>query len=266
MKKIGLIAGGGALPLEFLRSAKKSGVKVVVYAVKGITSPLLEKEAEKIYWVKFGQYGRVVFFLLLERISRIVLLGKIKREVIHKEAVYDKGSREILDSLKNKKDYSILTEITKRLGRIGIKVIDPLEYLSHLLQKKGLLTEQAPSKELEEDMKFGFLTAKELAGLDIGQTIIIKDRTVVAAEAMEGTDATIERGRDIAGDGCVMIKVSRPEQDMRWDVPAVGPETIKYLAKNNYSGLAIENGRMFLIEKERCIDLAKEAGITIKVF
>lgn len=266
MGKIGLIAGGGLLPLEFLRSAKKRGDKVVVYAVKDITSPLLEKEADKIYWVKFGQYGKVVFLLLLERINRIVLLGKIKREVIHKDTVYDRGGRDILKSLKNKKDYSILTEITKRLSKIGIKVIDPLDYLGHLLQKKGVITEQVPSKELEEDMKFGYVTAKELAGLDIGQTIIVKDRTVVAAEAMEGTDATIERGRDIAGDGCVMIKVSRPDQDMRWDVPAVGPETIKHLARNNYSGLAIESGRMFLMEKERCMELAKEAGITIKVF
>lgn len=266
MKKIGLIAGGGALPLEFLRSARKRGDRVVVYAVRDITSPLLDAEADKIHWLKFGQYGKAVFLLLLERINRVVLLGKIKREVIHKETVYDKQSRDILGSLKNKKDYSILSEITKRLGRMGIKVIDPSEYLAHLLQKKGILTKQPPGKDIEEDMEFGYITAKELAGLDIGQTIIIKDRTVVAAEAMEGTDATIERGRDIAGDGCVMIKVSRPDQDMRWDVPAVGPETIKHLARNNYRGLAMESGRMFLIEKEKCVELAEAAGITIKVF
>jgi len=266
MKKVGLIAGEGTLPVEFVRAAHQRGEKVIVLALKDLASPQLGVDADKVYWLKFGQYGKALFLLLKERINRIVLLGKVRRDIVYKKDAYDDEGRDIFKNLKNKRDYSILSEITARLEKLGIEVIAPSEYLSHLLPEKGVLTGQGSGTDLEEDMKFGYITAKELAGMDIGQTIIVKDRTVVAAEAMEGTDATIERGRDIAGDGCVMVKVSRPDQDMRWDVPTVGPDTIKRLAINKYRGLAIESERMFLLDKEKCIELAKEAGIMIKVF
>ena len=266
MKKIGLIAGGGVLPIEFVESAHLRGEKVIVLAFKDMASTELLEKADKVYWLKLGQSGKALFLLLKERLNRVALLGKVSRENIHKNTVYDRETREVFGAIKNKKDYSILKEVTRRLEKLGVKVIDPSEYLVHLIPEKGILTKGFLDEKLAGDMEFGYTTAKELAGMDIGQTIIVKDRTVVAAEAMEGTDATIERGRGIAGEGCVMVKVSRPGQDMRWDVPTVGPDTIKRLAVNKYRGIAIESGKMFLIHQKKCIQLAEEAGIAIKVF
>jgi UDP-2,3-diacylglucosamine hydrolase len=123
-----------------------------------------------------------------------------------------------------------------------------------------------PDDRVVGDMLFGFESARKIAAMDIGQVVVVKDRAVVAVEAMEGTDATIERARSIAGKGCVMVKVSRPEQDMRWDVPTVGPETVARLAENSFSGMAIESGRMFFLDRDRALRLADENQIAVKAF
>jgi DUF1009 family protein len=139
------------------------------------------------------------------------------------------------------------------------------DYLEHLLPEKGVISRTVPDPRMEADIEFGYEAAKKMAGMDIGQTVIVKDRTIVAVEAMEGTDATITRGREVAGDGCVMVKVARPVQDMRWDVPTVGPDTMTKLMENGYSAVAIEAGRMYLVEKERFLKMADAAGMAVKV-
>ncbi|MFH1846541.1 MAG: UDP-2,3-diacylglucosamine diphosphatase LpxI [Candidatus Omnitrophota bacterium] len=266
MKRVGLIAGGGTLPIEFIRSAVRQKEQVIVFALKGMALPEIEGEgAKRVYWMDIGQYKKFAFLLLKDRVRKLALIGKVRKNVIYeKEDTHDKEYSDGLKNMKNKKDYSILEDVTGHLARIGVEVIDSIKYLAHLMPEKGVLGGVIPNKSVEEDMQFGYDTAKKLAGMDIGQTIIVKDKTVVAVEAMEGTDAAIERGYEIAGQGCVMVKVSRPEQDMRWDIPTVGAETMQNLIKNKYKALAIESKKMFLVDKQKVIDQADSAGIVVQ--
>lgn len=264
MGRIGLVAGGGKLPLEFIRAVKRKGGTVVVFAIQGQASPELEREADRIYWMNVGQYRKFAFLLIRNGIRELALLGKIEKNVLY-SGIYDREARIALEKLKDKKDYSILGEITRHLNKICVKVMDPAEYLSHLFPASGVLTECRADERMERDIEFGYKTAKKMAEMDIGQTIIIKDGAVVAVEAMEGTDAAVSRAGAIAGKGCVMVKVSRPDQDMRWDVPVVGPETVQKLCENGFSALAIESGKMFVVDKEKMKSLADSAGLVIKV-
>ncbi|MFC1643890.1 LpxI family protein [Candidatus Omnitrophota bacterium] len=265
MAKVGLIAGGGSLPVEFVRSARQSGDTVVAFAIRGMASSRLEEEADKIYWMDIGEYRKFAFLLIKERIRHLALIGTVNKSLIYESGTYDKEAREGLKSLQNKKDYSILGEITRHLGRMGVEVIDGMKYLSHLLPEKGVLSRTAADARVEEDINFGYDVAKKLAGMDIGQTVVVKGGAVVAVEAMEGTDETIVRAKKTAGEGCVMVKVSRPKQDMRWDVPTVGPATMEKLIENKFSAIAIENAKMFLIEKEKFLSLADSGNIVVKV-
>ncbi|MDP8299930.1 MAG: UDP-2,3-diacylglucosamine diphosphatase LpxI [Candidatus Tantalella remota] len=264
MAKVGLIAGGGQLPLEFISSAKREGDTVVVFAIEGMAGPDVGSGADRVYWLNIGQFQKCFFLLLRNRIRKVAFLGKVDKNVIYQKKTADKTTRDTLEKSKSKNDYAILEEISKRLAFFGIEVIDSVRYLRHLLPEKGVLSATSPNREIEEDITFGFDVAKKLAGLDIGQTLVVKDKTVVAVEAMEGTDQTIRRAGDIAGEGCVMVKVSRPHQDFRWDVPTVGPGTIERLVEAGFSALAIESERMFFVERDKCMEIADSAGIVVK--
>jgi UDP-2,3-diacylglucosamine hydrolase len=263
MAKIGLVAGSGSLPLEFIASAKRKGDKVIVFALPGADDGL-ENLADKVYRLKITQYKKCVFLLLSNGIRNLVMLGKVEKNVLYENGRTLKQYSRRLGKLSDRKDYSILSEITRKLALIGVKVVDALEYLSHLLPPSGMLTSTCPDNRVSGDINFGYNTAKTLAGMDIGQTVVIKDKTIVAVEAMEGTDAVIERSLAIAGEGCVMVKVSRPGQDMRWDVPVVGPDTIKKLADGKFSALAIESGKMFVVDMKEVVRSADLAGMTIQ--
>ncbi|MGB2600337.1 MAG: UDP-2,3-diacylglucosamine diphosphatase LpxI [Candidatus Omnitrophota bacterium] len=265
MGKVGLVAGSGTLPLEFVQSAKKEGDKVVVFALKGMAAAEIEDLADRTYWITAGQYKKFAFLLLKEMIRHLAFIGKVRKEVIYDDEALDDYTSKGLKDLKDKKDTSIFKEITKRLNMMGVEVIEATRYLSHMLPERGVLSRKTPDAELEADISFGYETAKKMAGMDIGQTVVVKGRSVVAVEAMEGTNATISRAKEIAGEGCVMVKVGRPDQDMRWDVPVVGPDTIAKLAENGFSALAIESGKMFLVEKERTLKMADDADIAVKV-
>lgn len=264
MGKIGLVAGEGQLPMEFLRSARAKGEKVVVFAIKGMADASIEKEAEKVYWIEVREYAKSVFIVVKEGVKHLVFLGKIKKSAIYDDKVDSEG-KHALKGLHDKKDTSFFKEGERRLKLLGIDVLSAGEYLSQLLPEKGVISRKMPDERISADIEFGFETAKKMAGMDIGQTVIIKEKTVVAVEAMEGTDATIARAREIAGDGCVMVKVARPVQDMKWDVPTVGPDTMTKLMENGFSAIAIESGKMYLVEKERFLKMADAAGIVVKV-
>ena len=265
MGKIGLIAGAGSIPVEFVKAVKAKGDKCIVFALNGMASSRLEQEADKVYWLDIGEYKKFAFLLLKEMIRKIALLGKVEKKVIYASTNNDIEYDDTLNKMDNKKDYSILKEVTKHLSKIGVEVISGTEYLSHLLCAKGMITEACPNSNVQRDIIFAQEMAKKIAEMDIGQTVIVKDQSVVAVEAMEGTDSAIERAYGIAGEGCVMVKVSRPKQDMRWDVPTIGPDTIKKLIDNKFSGLAFENSRMFLLEKELVKEMADSANLTVEV-
>ena len=202
MEKIGLIAGSGKLPVIFAREARKKDTKVVCFAIKGMASPDLEEACNKVHWVGTGEILKTFFLLATERIKKIVMLGKIDKSLIYNNL---KEEDEALNAFKNsedKSDYNLLDKATQELEKRGVKVINALDYLTELLPSKGTLTKRYPSEKEKEDISFGFKIAKEIAQLDIGQTIIVKDKSVVSVEAMEGTDETIKRVKSHKIEGC----------------------------------------------------------------
>ncbi|MDD4956984.1 MAG: UDP-2,3-diacylglucosamine diphosphatase LpxI [Candidatus Omnitrophica bacterium] len=265
MDKIGIIAGKGALPMEFLDEARQDGRKITVFALQGITDKTITEHAEKVYWLKVGEFKKFAFLLIRDRIKQLALLGKVDKSILYREHGQDDEYRKSYARIGDTKDYSILQEVTRRLGFIGVSVMDSTVYLKHLLPEKGFLGSVRPDDTTEKDISFGYDIAKKISGMDIGQTVVVKGGTIVAVEAIEGTDETIKRAGALAGSGCVMVKVSRPHQDMRWDVPTIGADTIRTLVENKFKALAIESGRMFVMDRQQVADMSGQADITIKV-
>ncbi len=264
MSKLGIIAGEGSLPIEFAKNAQKAGRDIVVFALKDVASKELENAADKVHWLNVGQYAKFAFLLLKHRVKEVALLGKVPKQLVYKSDDYEDVAKKALSKLDDNKDYSLLEEITKHLARFGVEVIDPRAYLESIIPKKGVLTSLKASEELKADIDFGKKVARELAGLDIGQTAVVKKLAVVSLEAMEGTDEVIKRSGRVAGDGCVMVKLSRPDQDMRWDIPVIGERTIKNLIEAGFSALVIESDKMFFIDKDELAVVAEQNGLYIE--
>jgi len=182
---------------------------------------------------------------------------------VSKHTIYNGTYQNELKEIKDKKDYTVFDEAVKRLNKLGINIIHMTSYLSHLLVSEGVLGKHEPDEMIQQDVDFGYRTAKKIADMDIGQTVIVKGKNIVAVEALEGTDATIDRAGKIAGQGCVMVKVARSAQDMRWDVPAVGPDTINKLAANRFKAIVIQSKKMFIVGKKEFLRTADNAGIVV---
>ncbi|UCD55147.1 MAG: UDP-2,3-diacylglucosamine diphosphatase LpxI [Candidatus Omnitrophota bacterium] len=264
MEKIALIAGGGRLPIIFAEKARTQGAKIIGIGIKGMASSDLGNFCNRTHWLDPREIKKLFLLFIIERIKKVVMLGKVDKSIIYAKINKNDKTLNILKNSENKSDYAILEKVTSEFEKRGIKVINGIEYLSDLLPSKGVLTKRVPTQKEYDDISFGFKTAKEIARTDIGQTIVIKDKSVVSIEAMEGTDRTIERAAKLCT-GFVVVKVSRPQQDMRWDVPVVGPETIKLIVENKGKVLAMEEKRMFLVEKEASIELADKNDISIVV-
>ena len=266
MKKIGLIAGSGSLPVFFAQEARKKGAKIVAFAIKDITDDTLSKFVDKIHWIDPARFKIASFALLLlsERLKKMVMVGKIEKSMLFGK-IKNEDITQVISTVKNMTDYSLLDEVTKRLGQLGIEVVDGLEYFKDLLPQKGVLTKRHPTEMEQEDISFGIKMAKEIAGMDIGQTIAVKDKVVVSVEAMEGTDATIRRALKITGGGFSVIKVARPKQDMRWDVPLVGLKTLEVMILCKSRLLAIESSKMYFVNKHKVIKEADLNGVSIVV-
>ena len=267
MERIGLIAGSGNFPLLFAKEAKKKGAKVIAFAIEGLTTPNFGEFVDKIHWIDISKFRIQKFILLLlaERIKKMIMVGKIDKSLIFGKAGDNEDISSVLENAGDSMDYSILGEVTKRLNKIGIKVVDGLDYLKDMMPEKGVLTKRLPSKNEWEDIKFGLNLAKEIARLDIGQTITVKNKAVVTVEAMEGTDEAIKRAGKLAGGDFTVVKVARPNQDMRWDVPLIGFETLKTMIESKARVLAVESGKMFFVERAKVIKEADLKEITIVV-
>lgn len=266
MGRIGLIAGYGKLPIIFSNVARKNGDTVIAFALKGAAQPELEDYVDKLHWLNWGDFKKGLLLLVTERINRIVMLGKIKKAAFFKEeGKLDSDARKILDSTKDKKDYAILNEVTRVFSSMGIEVIDPASYLKDLIPSKGILTKRRPSEDESADIEYGRVIGLELSHYDIGQTLAIKDKTAIAVEAAEGTDETIERAGALTGGGFVVVKVARPDQDMRLDVPLIGIDTLKALVEAKGKALALEADKTYLLDRDEVIKIADENGISIAI-
>lgn len=262
-ERIGIIAGEGSFPLIVLKEAKRSGCSVAVAGLKDISSPELEKEADYFVWLSIGEVGKLAEFLIENRVKKALLAGRVKHSSIYKELSPDPVTEVLLRQLQDKKPVSIFKKLADFLSSKGIEFIDSTIFLTNLLPKEGVLTKVKPSQKALEDIEFGWSIAKKIAKMDIGQTIVVKDKAVIAVEAMEGTDETIKRGAILGGDGIVVIKVSRPEQDMRFDVPVVGLSTLKILSIVQNPVLCIEAEKTIFFDLEESVRFADKMEIPI---
>ncbi len=264
--RLGLFAGWGELPLEFLKSAKERGVEVVTFALKGITCPAVEELSTKTYWIKPFKLGEFLKRVKSSRIKEIAFLGKVDhRAALSLTGLDLKGIRFLL-SLKDRAPETIIKGIFSEVEALGVKVIDPTPYLSHLLLPPGQVIGKLPPKEVFKDLELGMEVARKVASLDVGQTVVVKSTVVVAVEAVEGTDACIKRGANLSGGGFVVCKAARKRQDMRIDVPTVGIGTIKLIKDLGGKALAVEGKKTYLLNKEEIEDFCKRTGFTVISF
>ncbi len=263
MKKIGLIAGAGELPVEFAKSALNKNKQLVIYGIKGITDRKIQSIAPT-KWLYLGQAQKLIDTMKEDNISDVVMLGKVEHyhllTSIHR---FDNRARKFFSSLIDRRAKSILEAVLKELEKEGFNPIDPSPYLSSLLAPEGLIAGDNPPQHLMEDALFGLKIAKEVAQLDIGQTVVVKDRIVIAVEGLEGTDKCIIRGGELGGEGTVVCKVARKNQDMRYDVPVIGEKTLKSMKKAKAKLLAVEAGKTFIIGNEELKKMASKFHISI---
>jgi hypothetical protein len=263
MSKIGIIAGGGQFPLLFARAAREQGRQVYVAAHKGESSPELEQEADGFCWVKLGQLGKIINFFRREGIREAVLLGTITKTRIFKDIWPDIKGLTLWNRIKIRQDDQILRAVAEALQDEGIAILESTLYLQHLLFPKGVLTRKKPSPAQLDDIRFGWRMAREVGRLDIGQCVVVRDRTVLAVEAIEGTDAAIQRGGSLGKEQAVVVKVRKPGQDFRFDLPAIGTGTIESMEQVKAAVLAVEAGQALLFDGETVIDRADRAGLVV---
>lgn len=262
-----LLAGNGRFPFLVLDAARSQGIEMVVLALKEEAFPELEKNAARIHWVSLGELGKAIDILKQERVSKAVMAGQVKHNKIFSSIQPDWRMAKLLLSLATKNTDSLIGGVAKLLNEEGIELVDSTAFLKPLLPEPGVLTRRAPNAEEMADIEYGRSIARTIAGLDLGQTVVVRDRACVAIEAMEGTDETIERAARIAGGQRIaVIKVSKPRQDMRFDVPVVGPPTVAVMQRSGATALAIDARRTLVIDRAAMVAAADAAGIAIQAF
>jgi UDP-2,3-diacylglucosamine hydrolase len=262
--QIGIIAGTGELPVIIAKDARDRGYRVVTVALENLASQEMNGVSDEIRWVNPGKFGELIDTLKKYSIKEAIMAGKVPKSLLYKSKIVpDLRAVKLLFSIKDKSDDAILNAITRELAGEGIEIIDTAKFSPHLLTPDGCLTRQKPDEEQWKDIEFGWKIAKEIGKLDIGQTVVIKGKAVMAIEAIEGTDEAILRGGQWAGDGAVVVKVSKPHQDMRLDVPAIGLDTIKSMEKVKARVLALEAGKSMIVGRGIVLEEAEQAGIAI---
>ncbi len=263
IKKICLLAGEGALPYCFLKKAKEKKIEVILIQIKGQENLRLSKIAYKSYIVKITALSDIINICKREKTNKIIMLGYIRHSNLLKNIKFDLRTLKVLLKAKDRRAVSVLKGAIDELKKEGIDVIDSRFLLTDILAARGVLTKKRPERKYLDDIAFGYKIAKELADMDIGQTVLIKNKIVIAVEAMEGTDECIKRGAKLAGPGFVVVKVSRPKQDMRFDIPVIGLKTINLLKKYRAAGIAIESGKTFLLGRDKLIDIADKNNMFV---
>jgi len=263
LKKLGLIAGNGKFPLIFAAQARRDGYTVIAVAHRGETPEAIETIADQVTWVYVGQLGKIIRVFLRAGVTEAVMAGGIRKARLFINFRPDLRGARFLARVRKRDDDALLRGIADELAEDGISIVDSTVCVPEIVAGEGVLTGREPSPAQWEDIRLGFSLAKETGRLGIGQTVIVKDRVVVAVEAVEGTDAAIQRAGSLTKSGCVVVKVSKPGQDLRFDVPAVGVDTIQNLHKAGGVVLAVEAGKTILLEKEELLRTAEQLGISV---
>jgi DUF1009 family protein len=263
--KYGLIAGNGRFPFLVLEGARREGVEMVVAAIKEETDPSIGRLASRVEWMGVGQLGRLISYLKREGVTHAIMAGQVKHvQIFSLSALPDARMAKVLARLSFRNTDSLIGAVADELAREGITLVDSTAFLRPFLPEPGTLTRRAPSAKEAADIAYGLEVAREVARLDLGQTIVVKDRAVVAVEAMEGTDATILRAGSLARKPPItVVKVAKPKQDMRFDVPVVGPATVRTMIEARASALSITARKTLLLDRDELLTLADKARIAI---
>lgn len=261
--RIGLIAGNGRFPIIFADNARKLGLRVSAVAHEGETEPELERHVDRIHWIKIGQLNKLIRAFKDDGVRQAVMLGGIKKTHVFTTVRPDFRTLALATRLALWRDDDILRELAAELEREGITICESTFGLEGILVEEGPLTARRPSKKEWEDIRYGWDVARDIGRLDIGQCVVIKDRVVIAVEAVEGTDGAIKRGGELAKEGAVVVKRCKPQQDLRFDLPAIGPRTIEVMASVKAAVLAVEAGKTVILDRELLVEKAQAAGIAV---
>lgn len=266
IKKIGLISGMGELPKLVAIEARKRGFLVIAIILSPLENNFLEKIVDEFHKVHVGHLSTLMSLLKKSGIRDVVMAGKVPKDLLYKhkkEITPDIRAIRLLHSLKDHSDDTIMRAIIGELERDGIRLLKTITFTRDIMTKEGILTYRKPTEREWMDIRFGWHTARRVGRLGIGQSVVVKDRAVMAVEAIEGTDEAIKRGGMFAGKGAVVVKLSRPGQDMRYDVPVVGMETLRVMNGVRANVLALEAGRCIIVDKKAFIKRADEIGISV---
>ncbi|MBQ7705841.1 MAG: UDP-2,3-diacylglucosamine diphosphatase LpxI [Selenomonadaceae bacterium] len=264
MEKLGILAGAGKLPVECARAAQQLGYEVYAVGLLPETDSEIANFSNDYANISVAQLDAILNYLKEKEVSRVTMIGKVTKELLFSGKVQpDARMLQLIMSLPDRSDDTIMMAFVRELAMNGIKAFDQTALIRKLIPKRGTISSREPTNVEKSDMEFGFFIAKELGRLDIGQTVVVKNRAVMALEAIEGTDACILRGGKLAGGGAVVTKVSKPNQDNRFDVPTVGKKTLEVMAEVGATALAIEADNTLMVDRAGMVAFAEEKGIAI---
>lgn len=262
-ERFALIAGAGEIPHLLALAAKAQGASFIAVALTETAAAPLEDLADQVYRLSIGQVGKIIRTIKKEGIDKVIFIGKVKKDLLFDKIRFDLKTLRLLSSLKNRNDDTIMLALVRELAGEGIEVMDQTVYLKDMMPRASVLTKKRLKKSEWDDIHYGMDMARRVAGLDIGQTVVVKSRSIMAVEAIEGTDEAIIRGGLLARGGAVVAKVAKPKQDPRFDVPVVGHTTLHSMIKGGASVLAIEAGKTLMVGKDSLVKEADAEGISI---
>ena len=261
--KLGLIAGNGKFPFLVLEGAKRAGTSVAVAAIREETDPAIESLADRLTWVGIGQLGKMLRFFKDEGVDKAIMAGQVKHVQIFSRAIPDVRMLKMLLRLPRRNTDALIGAVANELASEGIELIDSTFFLKDQLPQPGTLTKRAPDQRERSDVEYGLEIARGIAGMDLGQTIVVRDRACVAIEAKEGTDAVIRRAGKLVRGRLTVVKIAKPDQDMRFDVPVVGVPTIESMKDSGATCICLTAGKTLMFDREAMVKLADKHKIAI---
>jgi len=263
VSRLGLVAGHGSFPLELAASLQRQGVEIHTVAAREETFPEIERYSTSTCWLHVGQLGGMIRVFKAAGVNAIVFAGKVRKLHLFRNFRPDLTAIKTLAKIPDRKDDTLMNAIADEIIKAGIKVLPQTEFAGEMLAGEGLLFGPKPAKSSFHDVDFGYIQARGIAALDIGQTVVVQDRAVLAVEAIEGTDEAITRGGSMGNGKAVVIKVAKPDQDLRFDVPAIGPDTLETMHASGCSMLAIESGKTLILERQKINEIARRYRISV---
>lgn len=261
--KQGLIAGDGILPVRMAQYAKENGFEVVCISLSRDNVRDLKKYCSKVYSCHPGEVNKIESILKDEQIKQLTFLGKVHKKVLLQLHKFDKRAIDLIKDAVRLNDDQVMLMIVQELAKIGVEVLDQTIFIKNLMIPAGVLGKHKPTKEQMDDVNYGFWLAKEMGKIDVGQSVVIKDKMIMAVEAIEGTDSCIKRGAKLAKHGAVIVKVAKPKQDKRFDIPAIGMKTLRTMRCKRASLIAVEANETIIVDQEKVIKYADEHNIVI---